>query len=74
MSKLVTEETAASPDIEADVEAAILLCDGDVRAALRATLVANAYLDAELERVIEMVSAGYGRGRVRAARKKKVGK
>lgn len=52
-------------DVEADAEAAILMCDGDVRAALCATLVANAYLDAELERVRRMVSAGYGRGRVR---------
>lgn len=42
------------------------MCDGDVRAALEATLVANAYLEAELEHVLEMVSAGYCRGKVRS--------
>ena len=32
---------------EAEVEEAIATCGGDVRAALRATLIANAYLEAE---------------------------
>ena len=49
-------------DIEAEVDEAIAICGGDMRAAVRATLVANAYLEAELDRVIEMVSRGYGRG------------
>jgi hypothetical protein len=40
---------------------------GDVRAALRATLVANAYLDAEIERLTEAVSTGFARGRMREA-------
>jgi hypothetical protein len=61
----VKEEVAAAPDIDAEVEEAIKVCDGDIRAALRATLVANAYLEGELERVLEMVSTGYGRGKVR---------
>jgi hypothetical protein len=52
-------------DFEAETEEAIALCDGDVRAALKATLVANAYLESELERIVEMLSAGYGRGLVR---------
>ena len=33
--------------LEQEVDSAIAVCDGDVRAALRATLIANAYLDAE---------------------------
>lgn len=57
-----SEDAAA---LEAEVDTAIAACGGDVRSALRATLVANAYLGAELERVLEMVSAGYGRGTVR---------
>jgi len=32
----------------ANIDAAIATCGGDVRAALRATLVANAYLEAEV--------------------------
>ncbi|MEA2926394.1 MAG: hypothetical protein QOD25_3516, partial [Alphaproteobacteria bacterium] len=37
-------EAAAS--IEAEVDEAIVVCGGDARAALRAMLVANAYLEA----------------------------
>jgi hypothetical protein len=37
---------------EAEVEEAIATCGGDVRAALRATLIANAYLEAEIERLM----------------------
>ena len=37
---------------EAAVEEAIATCGGDVRAALRATLIANAYLEAEIERLM----------------------
>ena len=61
------EIASTAPDIDAEAELAIMICDGDARAALRATLVANAYLEAELDRVKEMVSAGYGRGQVHAA-------
>jgi hypothetical protein len=56
--RIAVEHIQAPPDVEAEVDAAIVVCDGDIRAALRATLVANAYLEAELERVLEMVSAG----------------
>ena len=59
------EAEMAVPDFEAEVEEAIALCGGDPRAALKATLVANFYLETELEKVLEMVSAGYGRGQVR---------
>jgi hypothetical protein len=36
--------------LEAEVEEAIATCGGDVRAALRATLVANAYLERTIDR------------------------
>ena len=42
-------------------------CGGDVRAALRATLIANAYLEAEIERLTEAISTGFARGRMRKA-------
>jgi hypothetical protein len=55
-------ETAAL--LEAEVDEAIATCGGDVRAVLRATLIANAYLEAEFERLIDAV---FARGRMRKA-------
>ncbi len=69
----VENQIPQSQDIDADVEMAIMICNGDLRAALRVTLVANAFLDAELERVMRMVSTGYGRGRVPRATACKAG-
>jgi len=54
--------------LEAEVDDAIAACAGDVRAALRATLVANAYLEAEVERLTEAISTGFARGRMRRPR------
>ena len=45
--------------LEAEVDAAIATCGGDARAALRATLVANAYLEAEVERLTEAIPTGF---------------
>ena len=53
--------------LEAEVDEAIGTCGGDVRAALRATLMANAYLEAEIERLTEAISTGFARGRMRKA-------
>jgi len=52
---------------EAPVEEAIASCGGDVRVALRATLIANAQLQAEIERLTEAISTGFARGRMRKA-------
>lgn len=66
---------AATPEIdpatalEAEVAAAIALCGGDVTAALRATLIANAYLQAEADRLADAVSPGFARGKIRRRRK-----
>jgi hypothetical protein len=51
--------------LEAEVQQAIDLCGGDLRAALRATLIANAFLEAEVERISAAVSTGFSRGRIR---------
>jgi hypothetical protein len=59
-------ETAALPE-EAEVDEAITTCGGDVRATLRATLIANAYLETEIERLTEAISTGFARGRMRKA-------
>ncbi len=58
----------ASDDLELAVEEAIALCDSDVRAALRAALVANSFLTAEVQRLTQAVSFGFIRGRSTARR------
>jgi hypothetical protein len=54
-------ETAAL--VEAELDDAIATCGGDVRA----TLIANAYLEAEIERLTQAISTGFARGRMRRA-------
>ena len=54
-------------DIEADVTAAITLCDGDVRAALAAALVYNKFLEQKLDKFRGMISTGYTRQRLTPA-------
>ena len=54
--------------LEAAVEQAIAICDGDVRAALRAALVANSFWADEVERITGLASFGFARGRISPAR------
>jgi hypothetical protein len=51
--------------LEAEVDEAISICGGDARAALRATLFANSYLEAEVERLTSATLAGLAGGRIR---------
>ena len=60
-------DTATAALLDAEVVEAFASCGGDVRAALRTTLVANAYLEAEIERLTEAISTGFARGRMRKA-------
>jgi len=60
-------EAGTAALVEAEVDEAIGTCGGDVRAALRATLIANAYLEAEIERLTQAISTGFVRGRMRKA-------
>jgi hypothetical protein len=77
MSQTSNIDQAAQLEIE--VQEAVDLCGGDARAALRATLIANAFLQSEVERLIATVSTGFARGQVRrrlgkaAAAEKKAG-
>jgi hypothetical protein len=64
-SKKSEAETTAL--VEAEVAEAIASCGGDVRAALRANLIASAYLEGEIERLTEAISTGFARGRMRKA-------
>jgi hypothetical protein len=54
--------------VEAAVEQAIAICDGDVRAALRAVFVANSFLADEVERLTRAASFGFARGRISPTR------
>jgi len=55
--------------LEAEVEQAIAICDGDVRAALRAMLAANSFTAGEMERLARAASFGFVRGRISPARR-----
>jgi hypothetical protein len=65
---MVEPASEASDPVEAAVEQAIAICDGDVRAALRAALVANSFLMDEVERLTRAASFGFARGRTSPAR------
>ena len=47
---------------------------GDAVAALRITLIADAFLEAEIDRLSAAVSSGFARGKVRKVPKSKEGK
>jgi hypothetical protein len=57
-------EQAGGDEIESSVDAAIAICDGDVRAALRAALVYNEFPERKLDEFHNVITAGYTRGRV----------
>ena len=49
--------------LEAAVEQAIATCGGDLRATIRALIVANNYLENEVAELMKAVSHAYTRGR-----------
>jgi hypothetical protein len=53
-------------ELEAAVDDAIAACDGDLRAAIRALIVANNFLECEVEELMKAVSHAYTRGRFHA--------
>jgi hypothetical protein len=48
-----------------DVDQVIEACGGDPRAAIKSLLVANGFLEAELERAHALLSKGFIRGKFR---------
>jgi hypothetical protein len=58
----VTATAEDSLVLDASVDAAIETCGGDARAAVRALILANNYLEAEVKRLAEAVSSGFTRG------------
>jgi hypothetical protein len=66
-------EAAAPLPIDLDLAAdrAIAACGGDAREAVKALLVANDFIEAQLEELLSSVSAGYARGRFDRSRDRK---
>jgi hypothetical protein len=58
----VTDIAEDSLALDAAVDVAIEACGGDTRSAVRALIVANNYLEAEVRRLAEAVSSGFTRG------------
>jgi hypothetical protein len=50
--------------LEAAADQAIAACNGDAREAVKALIVANAFLETELEKLRASVSTGYARGKL----------
>ena len=61
----VSEPNRQDDGLEAAVDQAIAACDGDMRAAIRALIVANNYLESEVGELMKAVSHAYTRGRFR---------
>jgi hypothetical protein len=59
MSEPASRQTEYAEALEREVDQAIAACDYDVRAALRAALVANSFLLEEIERLTRAVSLGF---------------
>ncbi|HEY7843019.1 MAG TPA: hypothetical protein VID30_04990 [Bradyrhizobium sp.] len=50
-------------ELGAAVDEAIAACDGDLRATIRALIVANNFLESEVGELMKAVSHAYARGR-----------
>jgi hypothetical protein len=58
-------------DLELAADQAIAACGGDPREAVKALIVANGFLEAQVEDLRASVSAGYSRGRFDLPRDRK---
>ena len=61
----VAQPNEQDDELEAAVDQAIAVCGGDMRAAVRALIVANNILDSEIAELMKAVSHAYTRGRFR---------
>jgi hypothetical protein len=63
MSANAKPDPADDDELEATVNQAISACGGDLRATIRALIVANNYLETEVSELMKAVSRAYARGR-----------
>ena len=67
MQEIEADSAPQSTDadqLEAATDQAIAACNGDAREAVKALIVANLFLDTELEKLRAAVSTGYARGKL----------
>jgi hypothetical protein len=57
----MTDKPNAPDPYEVAAEEAIAACDGDMRAALKAALIAMTLLEAEVKELMQSTSRGYAR-------------
>ncbi len=64
MSQSAVPNPQANADrLETAADEVIAICGGDIRAALKAMIVANEYLESEVSELMKAVSRAYVRGR-----------
>jgi hypothetical protein len=63
MSSASQPKPEENDELETAVDQAISACGGDTRATVRALIVANEYLEAEVGELMKAVSRAYARGR-----------
>lgn len=63
MSSDPQPNTQGADELEIAIDQAIAACDGDLRATVRALIVANNYLESEVSELMKAVSHAYVRGR-----------
>jgi hypothetical protein len=64
-----SEQAALAPDdLDTAADQAIAACGGDAREAVKALIVANGFLETQLDELRRKVSTGYARGRLSGAR------
>ena len=59
----ITKPRPPGDSADVEVRQALAICHGDAITALRITLIANAFLEAELEELKTQISAGFQRKR-----------
>lgn len=66
-----TKTPSDADRLEVAVDQAIAACGGDVRAAIKALIVANEFYEAEYGKLVAKVSRGYARGEAALPRDRK---
>jgi hypothetical protein len=54
---------AGDDELETAIDDAIAACDGNLRATIRALIIANNFLESEVSELMKAVSHAYARGR-----------
>jgi hypothetical protein len=63
MSSESQPNAQGADELETAIDQAIATCDGDMRATIRALIVANNYLESEVGELMKAVSHAFVRGR-----------